>query len=92
MIRNAPPKHPDSAKWYWFDWSNDELDGAAIDASNWTVPAGITKDAESFSGQRVGIKLSGGTLDDEYELVNQITTSAETLHVRVRIKIKLSGH
>ncbi len=93
MIRNAPPKHPDSAKWYWFDWDNGELDGATIDTSAWSLPAGITMDAESASGRRVGIKLSGGTLDDEYILQNRIITSGgETLHMRVIIRIRLSGH
>lgn len=93
MIRNAPPKHPDSSKWYWLDWSADELQNATITGSTWTLPAGITKDAEIQSGYRVGIRLSGGALGEAYELLNQITTdSNETLHETLRITISNSGH
>lgn len=93
MIRNAPPKHPDSSKWYWVEWSSDELDGAAITGSTWTAPAGITIDQESLSGYRAGVRLSGGTLGAEYDLVNEITTDAgELLHETLKIRVLESGH
>lgn len=93
MIRNAPPKHPGSSKWYWFAWSDEELQGATLNSVTWTLPAGITKDDEAISGQNMGIKLGGGTLDTDYELEAEVVTSAgEVLHVQVRISIRNSGH
>lgn len=93
MIKNAPPKHPQSSKWYWLQWSATELQNATISTSTWTVPAGITKDQISVVGLLVGIRLSGGTLDQDYELENKITTSnGETLHETLIVRIKRSGH
>ncbi len=93
MIRNAPPKHPGSSKWYWFEWSDRELQGATLNNVTWTLPAGINLDDASVSGQRMGIKVSGGTLDADYELEAEVVTSAgETLHIQVRISIRNSGH
>ena len=93
MIKNAPPKHPDSTKWYWLEWSSDELQESDIETSTWTVPEGITQETDSMSGYRVGIRISGATLDQDYELVNQIQTSnGETLHESILIRCRLSGH
>lgn len=93
MIRDAPPKHPASSKWYSFRWSETELNGATVDASTWTLPAGITAQAELRSGYLVGVRLVGGTLDDDYDITNQITTSTgEILHETIRIRIRNSGH
>lgn len=93
MIKDAPPKHPDSSKWYWLQWDATELDGATISASTWTVPAGITQDAVSASGLLVGIRISGGTLGQDYDLINNITTSSgEDLREGLRIRIRESGH
>jgi hypothetical protein len=93
MIRNAPPKHPASSKWYWLEWSADELQDATITASSWTVPAGLTKDAEMQSGLKVGVRVSGGNEGDSVEVINQITTSdSQTLHQRLQIRINDSGH
>lgn len=93
MIRNAPPKHPDSSKWYWLEWSKKELQGALITASTWTLPAGLTADAEQQSGYRVGVRVSGGAEGEDHDLVNQITTDAgETLHETLRLRIRSTGH
>ena len=93
MIRFAPPKHPDSTKWYWLEWSKEELQQASITGSSWSLPGGISLSQESLSGYRVGIRLSGGTLDQDYDIVNRITTSAgETLHETLRIRVRSSGH
>lgn len=93
MIRNAPPKHPDSAKWYWLEWSEQELDAATIAQAAWVVPAGLTQDADAVSGRRAGIKLSGGTLDEDYELKLTIDTSGgETLNEHMIIRCRKSGH
>jgi hypothetical protein len=93
MIRNAPPKHPDSTKWYWIEWSADELQNAAVTASSWDLPAGISMDQQSLSGYRAGVRLSGGTDGEKYEVVNTISTDAgETLHETLLIRIRDTGH
>ncbi len=91
-----PPKHPDSSKWYWIEWSATELDNAPILTSTWTVPSGITVADSTFVGYYVGVKLSGGTDGEMYEIVNKITTDAprtETLHEIMRVCVlALGGH
>lgn len=93
MIKDAAPKHPDSSKWYWLEWDSTELNGAAISTSAWNLPAGITQDAVAVSGLMVGIRLSGGTLNQDYDVQNNITTSnGENLRERIRIYIREEGH
>ncbi len=71
-------KDPQAKLDYGFDWgSNDWLDSSeAISASSWTVPSGITKDAESFSDTLTTIWLTDGTAGTTYLLVNHIITDA----------------
>lgn len=93
MIRNAPPKHPVSDKWYWLQWPADELQKATILTSSWQAPAGITVESEMMSDYRVGVRLSGGDDRSDYQLVNQITTdNGETLHEILLIRVRDSGH
>lgn len=93
MIRNAPPKHPDSAKWYWLEWPADELQKATITASTWTAPEGLDIDTDSKNGYRVGVRLSGGVDGEDYIVTNQINTSnSEILHEQITIRIAETGH
>lgn len=95
MIKDAAPLHPESSKWYWMQWEQTELNGAAIATSSWTVPAGLTKVDEAVSGLLVGIKLSVNTavLGDDIDIQNKIITSLpETLNESLRIRIRESGH
>ncbi|MEJ1358343.1 MAG: hypothetical protein RPU51_09245 [Candidatus Sedimenticola sp. (ex Thyasira tokunagai)] len=93
MILNAPAKHPDSTKWYWLQWSNTELQGTTIVGAVWTLPPGLVMEHSSISGVLAGVKVSGGTLDDDYEVKLKITTSGdETLHEYLRIRCRKSGH
>ena len=93
MIRSAAAKHPDSDKWYWFEWSEKELQGANLSAVTWTLPSGITKTDEAFTGRAMGIKLDGGTLGADYDLAVQVqTTTPETLNEEVRIRVRKTGH
>lgn len=93
MIKDAPPKHPDSSKWYWLQWSSTELQDATITSSSWTLPDGVVSDQESATGMLVGVRVSGGTLDADYDLQNQITTSSgEILNESIRIRIRNAGH
>jgi len=93
MIRNAPPKHPDSSKWYWLEWPAAELDGATITNSSWQLPTGLVKNDSMLSGRLVGIRLSGGSLDDDLVVWNNITTSSgEDLREALLIRIRETGH
>lgn len=92
-VSSVPPKHPGSEKWYWLEWSEDELQGETISAHTWTVPAGLTELSSAFSGRRSGVKVGGGTLGEWVELECQIvTTGGETLHERIVIEIDTQGH
>lgn len=93
MIRNAPPKHPDSAKWYWLEWPSEELQKATIVDSSWTSTDGLVIDAQSKDGYRVGVRVSGGVELSDYVLTNQITTNnSEILHEQITIRVRQSGH
>lgn len=93
MIRNAPPKHPDSVKWYWLEWPAEELQKATIVDSSWTSEAGLQIDAQSRDGYRVGVRVSGGDELSDYVLTNQITTNnSEVLHEQLIVRVRQSGH
>ena len=70
-------KDPDSTLDFGFDWE-DWLDDVTdtIAASTWTVPAGLTKDSDTFDDTTTTIWLSGGTAGTWYTCVNHITTAA----------------
>jgi len=92
MIRDAPPKHPASEKWYWLQWPSDELQ-ATIASSSWQVPVGLVMEAETHTDYLVGIRISGGELKKNYTLVNEITTTNnETLHETLIVRVRDTGH
>ena len=69
------PKDPDAAGIdYKIDWVA-ELAGDPISASTWIIPAGITKDSDSFTDTTATILISGGTVGETYSMVNRITTA-----------------
>lgn len=68
------PKSPFAELDYGEDWSA-WLAGETLATSLWIVPAGITNDDDSFTSTTAFIRLSGGTVGQEYVLVNQITTA-----------------
>lgn len=68
-------KDPNAVKDFFIDWSQWLTTGDSLSVSTWTVPAGITKDSDTISGSKTVIWLSGGTVDQDYELVNHITTA-----------------
>lgn len=81
------PKDPGDITPYGIDWANGGpndagpkdtgwLQGEVITASVWTVPAGITNDAEGFDATMVTIVLSGGNDEIKYDIVNRITTAS----------------
>lgn len=93
MIRDAPPKHPDSSKWYWLQWDDTELDNASITGLTVTLPDGIDADEQSITGRMTGVRLSGGTQGQYYKVRVQITTSGgETLHETLLLRVDEVGH
>lgn len=109
---NLAAKDPDGIERYFIVWcskdgTNDgsaddtgELQGATISTSTWTVPAGITKDADGKDAVTIRgiaypintvaqILLSGGDVNTDYELTNEITTSdGRTLNQSIKIRVR----
>ncbi len=86
-------KDPDAERSYGINWgvwiAGIPIAGETIDTSVWTLPAGITKEAESKTSTTTTIKLSGGTAGTSYVLANKITTtpSAEIDERSITIKV-----
>ena len=55
----------------WAAWLGDDT----ISAAGWTVPAGLTKEAESATATKATVWLAGGTAGQSYEVVNHIVTA-----------------
>lgn len=72
------------------DWERF-LAGDTIDTSTWEVPAGITEEPSpppSNTDTTTTIWLSGGTEDQEYVLINTVTTTGGRTWLRpLRIKV-----
>lgn len=76
------------------------LQGATISTSTWTVPTGITKDADGVASVTIqgvvyaintvsSITLSSGTTGTDYDLVCVITTSdSRTLSKTITIRCR----
>jgi len=70
-----PTKDPDEVLDYQLDWSARVLDDPIV-ASEWQIPAGLTKGTERFSETITTVWLEGGEDDTTYHVVNRITTAA----------------
>jgi hypothetical protein len=70
-------KDPNAVLDYSIDWSQWLADAGAdaINTSNWTVPAGITKDSQTNTSTQSKVWLSGGSAGQTYRVVNRITTT-----------------
>ena len=75
MTTTLEAKDPQGVLDYMIDWS-DWLGSDVISTSTWTVPAGITKDSDSFGATTTTIWLSSGTDSTTYTLRNKIVTAA----------------
>ena len=81
-------KDPDEVLDYRVDWSA-RLDGDTIASSTWEVLAGLTKDSDTSGADDTTIWLSGGTLGDNYTLVNRVTTAGgRTFDQSVKLKVR----
>ena len=84
------PKDPDEMLDYTVDWA-EALAGDTIASSVWTVPTGITRGLDTNTATTATIWISGGTADQNYTLLNRITTAGgrtreQTCTLRVSTK------
>lgn len=68
-------KDPNAVLDYSIDWTR-WLAGDQIAASEWIVPFGLTKMADSKTATSATVWLSGGTVSQSYTVTNRITTAA----------------
>jgi len=67
-------KDPVSKLDYALDWSTQLSSTDAIATSVFTVPTGLTKEQEYIADGKPVVWLSGGELNQTYEITNSITT------------------
>lgn len=88
-------KDPADIKVYQVDWDTSNLGvGVTITTSTWTITAlrptpsdaTLTKDNESvLAGSRITqVRLSGGTLNQTYEIANKIVTNESPAQTKER--------
>lgn len=82
-------KDPNAVLDYKVNWATWLQASETIASSNFTVPAGITKDSQSNTTTTATVWLSGGTVGTEYAVVNRITTNQgrtddRTITIRVQ--------
>lgn len=68
-------KDPDAVLDYKFDWSDWLQTLEFIDSFTVTVPTGITKDSDQNQVDAIVVWLSGGTVNDTYNITCSITTN-----------------
>ena len=68
-------KDPNAVLDYSVDWTR-WLAGDQIAASEWIIPSGLTKMADSKTSTSATVWLSGGTAGQWYIVTNRITTAA----------------
>ena len=67
-------KDPNAVLDYTIDWTR-WLAGDQIAASEWLVPTGLTKMADSKTASSATVWLSGGTAGQSYTVTNRVTTT-----------------
>jgi hypothetical protein len=67
-------KDPNAVLDYTVDWTR-WLAGDQIATSQWLVPTGVTKMADSKTTSSATVWLSGGTAGQSYTVTNRITTT-----------------
>lgn len=80
---------PDAVRTYAVYWGNNLAYGDTLSSVTWTVPAGLTKDAEGTNaaaetdacftyaiGTLAQVRISGGTAGEDYTLNCHIVTTA----------------
>lgn len=94
-LRWAESLDPDETKDFTIDWS--DVMGAAndtISSSSWTLTTkatddGLTITSESFNDTTAVVWFSGGTVDNLYRILNEITTAGgRTLQRTVLLEVE----
>lgn len=75
---------------YGLIWT-DNLAGDTIASATWTVPAGLTKDGESFTTNQSNVRLRGGTIDTSYNCKCHIATAGGRENERI-VTIKVAQY
>ena len=78
-------KDPNAVLDYAADWDvpfDSWLNGQTIASVAWTVPAGLTKGAESNTTTVAQVRLSGGTVGVTYTVTCRITTNTGQIEDR----------
>jgi hypothetical protein len=68
-------KDPNAVLDYSIDWTR-WLVGDQIATSEWIIPSGLTKMADSKTATSATVWLSGGAVGQPYTVTNRITTAA----------------
>lgn len=74
-------KDPDAVVNFTIDWAK-VLGTDTITTSTFTPDSGLTKDAASKTDSTSTVKLSGGTLGEDYDVLNRIVTAGGLTHDR----------
>lgn len=76
------PKDPDETKLFTMDWTDALVSGTTISSSTWSLPDGLTNVADAIvtGSLKTSIRVSGGTADVDYRVINTVQISnSETL-------------
>lgn len=88
MALEWPAKDPDEVLDYQLNWAA-RLGTDTISSSSWEVTAGITKNSDTNTNKATTIWLSGGALDAQYDITNQIVTAGgRTMSQTVKLKVR----
>lgn len=68
-------KDPAAELDYQRDWSDWLKDGDTISESAWLVPSGLMLEDQDHDTTSATVWLSGGTLDEEYLVTNEVVTA-----------------
>ena len=67
-------KTPDEAVRVTFPWAQ-KLNGETISSGTYELPDGLTNEAETGSGSKREVRVSGGTDGQIYRVIGKVTTS-----------------
>jgi hypothetical protein len=84
-------KDPEAVLDYTIDWDADDWLGSdtITGTPTWTVPAGLTKDAQSNTTTTATAWISGGTADNDYDVECKITTAGGRTDERtIRLQVR----
>ena len=82
------PKDPSDVVWYQVNCVG-LLGGDTLATAVFSVPDGLTKEAESFTTTEARVKLSGGTADTTYPVMLDVTTAGgQTFQRTITLKVQ----